>query len=230
MRAGGWVLTNPVKATAIVTNTGRIIAGLSQQQRIPKQQVRRLERQLTGDNLTPERRLEINTEKAEHEALIREIDGVMAMAKERKEKAKAKAKSSKKAKNKAKNKCSPEKDCQGHSETRAKAFGEVKRDADIPRNQQPKEVKKEPLTYSENGVKKQVIGKDGLPVKSREYRYERQKHGDEVVIQEHSQGHQFGDGGMEGPHFNIRPVNKQTGEVMRNDGVPGTRSHYYFNP
>ena len=44
-----------------------------------------------------------------------------------------------------------------------------------------------------------------------------------VVIQNHAAGHVFPDGGVEGPHYNVRPLdNLRTGKVV------GTSGHYGF--
>jgi len=67
---------------------------------------------------------------------------------------------------------------------------------------------------------------DGNSIDTREYLYTR--FGKEsVIIQDHSAGHQYGQGGIgdQGPHFNVRPesINKR-----RNGHVPGTNAHYPF--
>ena len=47
--------------------------------------------------------------------------------------------------------------------------------------------------------------------------------GKKVVIQDHSAGHDFGEGGVgdQGPHLNVRPA-----ENTRTGKVPGTDAHY----
>lgn len=54
-------------------------------------------------------------------------------------------------------------------------------------------------------------------------------HGEKVVIQEHSLGHsksapRHGDA----PYFNVRQVDKVTGEVLNTSRFPGTHGHYNF--
>jgi hypothetical protein len=69
-----------------------------------------------------------------------------------------------------------------------------------------------------------VLGPDGKPIMTREYTYSRQD-GSKAVIQDHSAGHKFGEGGVgdQGPHFNVRPP-----ENTRTGTIPGTREHYKF--
>jgi hypothetical protein len=49
--------------------------------------------------------------------------------------------------------------------------------------------------------------------------------GTKVVIQDHSAGHQFNEGGVgdQGAHFNVRPV-----ENTRNGEINGTKAHYLY--
>lgn len=104
---------------------------------------------------------------------------------------------------------------------RGGALRRAKRDLGIPRSQHPHSVSKVPLT---NRAGKPVIGRNGRPLMSREYTYIR-KDGSKVVIQDHSAGHRFGQGGVgdQGPHLNVRPPeNTRTGQV------PGTQAHYPF--
>jgi hypothetical protein len=101
------------------------------------------------------------------------------------------------------------------------AFKEAKRDARIPESQQPFKIVKEPMTDT-NG--KSILGKDGMPIMTREY-YFRNTDGEIIVIQDHSAGHYFNEGGVgdQGSHFNVRPVtNTRTGKVK------GTKPHYEF--
>lgn len=67
-----------------------------------------------------------------------------------------------------------------------------------------------------------ILGGDGKPVLTREYTYTRPD-GSKVVVQDHSAGHRFGQGGVgdQGPHFNVRPH-----ENTRTGSVPGTKDHY----
>ncbi|WP_086055257.1 HNH/endonuclease VII fold putative polymorphic toxin [Protofrankia coriariae] len=69
-----------------------------------------------------------------------------------------------------------------------------------------------------------VLGENGRPVMTREYTYVRPD-GSKVIIQDHSAGHRFGEGGIgdRGPHFNVRPP-----ENTRSGHVPGTDDHYPF--
>ena len=87
-------------------------------------------------------------------------------------------------------------------------------------SQQPTSVDRVPMTR--NG--KAILGADGKPIMTRQYTYKRQD-GSEVLIQDHSAGHSFGDGGVGdlGPHFNVRPP-----ENPRTGSVPGTKEHYEF--
>ncbi|WP_369012053.1 HNH/endonuclease VII fold putative polymorphic toxin [Erwinia pyrifoliae] len=62
------------------------------------------------------------------------------------------------------------------------------------------------------------------PLWTREYQYTRSD-GTKIVIQDHSAGHEFGQGGIgdQGPHFNVRPFdNTRTGSVA------GTIDHYSY--
>ncbi len=63
----------------------------------------------------------------------------------------------------------------------------------------------------------------GVPIGTREYDFTRPD-GTRITIQEHSLGHQFGEGGVgdQGPHFNVRPFGDPRGKV------PGTDEHYPF--
>ena len=99
------------------------------------------------------------------------------------------------------------------------AFKQAKRDLGIPNVQQPDKVDRVPLT-DRNG--KKIIGPNGMPTMSKEYTYSREK-GDKVVIQDHSAGHKFGQGGVgdQGPHYNVRPS-----ENTRTGSVPDTQDHY----
>ena len=110
---------------------------------------------------------------------------------------------------------------EGSSSTvgRSGAFGGAKRDAGIPRSQQPDSVSRIPMT-DRNG--KAILGSDGKPIMTREYTFTRPD-GSKVVIQDHFAGHNFGGVGDQGPHFNDRPPeNTRTGKVS------GTQPHYPF--
>ncbi|MHC8300485.1 HNH/endonuclease VII fold putative polymorphic toxin [Pseudomonas sp. ZS1P83] len=104
--------------------------------------------------------------------------------------------------------------------SRPGALNAAKRDLGIPRSQHPDAVNRVPMTR--NGEK--ILGSDHKPIMTREYTYTRPD-GSKVVIQDHSAGHEFGQGGVgdQGPHLNVRPP-----ENTRNGTVPGTEEHYYF--
>ncbi|MGI9275691.1 MAG: HNH/endonuclease VII fold putative polymorphic toxin [Endozoicomonas sp.] len=55
--------------------------------------------------------------------------------------------------------------------------------------------------------------------------YFKNTNGKIVVIQDHSAGHRFNQGGSgdQGAHFNVRPV-----ENTRTGRIPGTKSHYPY--
>jgi RHS repeat-associated protein len=102
---------------------------------------------------------------------------------------------------------------------RSKALNDAKRDAGVSTSQQPETQQNVPLT-DQSG--KQVVV-NGKPQTSREYTHTTGS-GDKVVIQDHSQGHSFPDGGTVGPHINVRPQGD-----TRNGTVPGTDPHYPYN-
>ena len=102
------------------------------------------------------------------------------------------------------------------------AFRSAKRHAKIPVNQQPASVTMVPMT-DRNG--KAILNASGKPIMTREYKFVNTE-GNTIIIQDHSAGHTFGEGGVgdQGPHFNVRPV-----ENTRNGSVPGTQAHYPFS-
>lgn len=102
---------------------------------------------------------------------------------------------------------------------RSGALNAAKRDLGIPRSQHPDGLSKVPMT---DRVGKAILGSDGKPVMTREYTYTRPD-GSNVVIQDHSAGHRFGQGGAgdQGSHLNVRPP-----ENTRTGSVPGTQDHY----
>lgn len=75
-----------------------------------------------------------------------------------------------------------------------------------------------------NAQGKQIMNPDGTPVNTREYIFTRGD-GSQVIIQDHSAGHYFNEGGVgdQGPHINVRPIDKP-----RNGKVPGTAQHYNY--
>ncbi|PWR07245.1 hypothetical protein DKT68_19400 [Micromonospora acroterricola] len=88
-------------------------------------------------------------------------------------------------------------------------------------SQQPSGTRAVPMTTREGT---QIMNDNGRPVMTREYIFERGG-GDRVVIQDHSYGHQYGEGGVgdQGSHLNVRPwTNTRTGKV------PGTAQHYEY--
>jgi RHS repeat-associated protein len=105
------------------------------------------------------------------------------------------------------------------------ALNEAKRDAGIPRSQQPekdmqtgKQYKKVDMT-SEG---KKVLKEDGTPITTREYTYTN-KDGKKIIIQDHSAGHPQYGGDASKPHINVRPP-----ENTRTGKVEGTKGHYTF--
>ena len=102
------------------------------------------------------------------------------------------------------------------------AFRQAKRDAGIPSHQHPEKITKTAMTDRWNN---KIFDEHGKEIYTREYEFSRpgQK---SVIIQEHSAGHKYGQGGIgdQGPHFNIRPVDK-----VRTGKVAGTKEHYSFN-
>ncbi|TQL37881.1 HNH/endonuclease VII fold putative polymorphic toxin [Salinispora arenicola] len=105
--------------------------------------------------------------------------------------------------------------------TRGAAFREAKRDLGIPNSQVHDELRITPMT---NAQGKQIMNPDGTPVNTREYIFTRGD-GSQVIIQDHSAGHYFNEGGVgdQGPHINVRPIDKP-----RNGKVPGTAQHYNY--
>jgi hypothetical protein len=100
--------------------------------------------------------------------------------------------------------------------SRSSALRMAKRDAKIPHSRHPIKVERVPMTHP-NGS---PIMKDGRRIMTREYHY-KNSNGDRIVIQEHTAGHDFGNGAGEGPHFNVRPAND-----TRHGRVEGTLAHY----
>ncbi|WP_084682747.1 HNH/endonuclease VII fold putative polymorphic toxin, partial [Dickeya sp. MK7] len=122
--------------------------------------------------------------------------------------------------------------CPPEFKSRNEAFRAAKRDAKIPMNQQPDRVFNEKTgqlgQYNQvrmtNSEGESILGKDGKPIWTREYQFTRQD-GSKVIIQDHSAGHYYGEGGVgdQGSHLNIRPIDN-----TRAGKVPGTRGHYGF--
>jgi RHS repeat-associated protein len=108
------------------------------------------------------------------------------------------------------------------------AFNKAKSDLGIARSQHPdanpetgKQYEMVPMT-NRNG--KTVLGSDGKPVMTREFTFTTSD-GTKVVIQDHSAGHQFNEGGKgdQRAHFNVRPI-----EDTRNGKIGGTQLHYPY--
>ncbi|MCU4770605.1 HNH/endonuclease VII fold putative polymorphic toxin [Bacillus toyonensis] len=105
-------------------------------------------------------------------------------------------------------------------ESRGASLKEIKRQLNIPRFQHPISQKMVPLTDS-NG--KRILNDNKQPIMTRELTYEVK--GQKIIIQDHSEGHKFGEGGIgdQPPHHNVRPeYNTRTGQV------DGMEDHYYF--
>jgi hypothetical protein len=116
--------------------------------------------------------------------------------------------------------CIPNKKTSYNGGSRRDAFRQAKRDAGIPKSQQPSRVFKEPLLDG-NGNK--MFDSNGKMIETRNYEYTRPNK-EPITIQEHSLGHTKAtpNHGAE-PHFNVRPnSNTNTGSV------PGTHGHYNF--
>jgi HNH/Endo VII superfamily nuclease toxins len=109
--------------------------------------------------------------------------------------------------------------CLGIVYKRSAAFRKAKRDAKIAVSQQPTHTNKVEMT---DKFGKKILNEEGLPLMTKEYHYTNQN-GEKIVIQDHSAGHEFEDGGTEKPHFNVRPEGD-----TRNGKVEGTDDHYEF--
>ncbi|WP_082927870.1 HNH/endonuclease VII fold putative polymorphic toxin [Paenibacillus oryzisoli] len=100
------------------------------------------------------------------------------------------------------------------------ALNQAKRDAGIPRSQQPEAVNRVDMRLAQHEGGHVIKDSNGKVISTREYVCTN-KDGKKIVIQDHSAGHQKGG---QGPHFNVRPAdNTRTGKV------PGTMEHYPFN-
>ncbi|NJQ02064.1 HNH/endonuclease VII fold putative polymorphic toxin, partial [Streptomyces zingiberis] len=105
--------------------------------------------------------------------------------------------------------------------SRNAAFREAKRDLGIPMAQQPDLLEKVSMT---DRWGRRIMTDDGSMIFTREYIFTREG-GDKVIIQDHSAGHQFGEGGVgdQGSHFNVRPFDRP-----RTGKVGGTAQHYEY--
>lgn len=124
-------------------------------------------------------------------------------------------------------------ECSAQFKSRNEALRAAKIDAGIPMNQQPDRVfnvKNQRMQQYDQVMMTDKYGEPVLdpstkkPIWIREYHYTRPD-GSKVIIQDHSSGHQYGQGGIgdQGPHINIRPSdNTRTGSVS------GTYDHYSY--
>ncbi len=122
-------------------------------------------------------------------------------------------------------KCSPNKKTTYEGVSRRDALRQAKRDAGIPNNQHPKSINRPDLM---DGYGKRILDDNGKVVRTREYEFTNID-GKAVYIQEHSLGHAKATPlhGAE-PHFNVRPIDGLSGEVLNAGSVPGTHGHYNF--
>ncbi|WP_241831213.1 HNH/endonuclease VII fold putative polymorphic toxin [Salinivibrio kushneri] len=109
--------------------------------------------------------------------------------------------------------------------SRKEAFRQAKRDAGVPMSQRPTEIDQPELR---DGNKAIIIGEDGLPIKTRQYKFVNNK-GETVFIQEHSLGHaksspRHGDA----PHFNVRPADPVTGQPLNTKTPANVHGHYNY--
>lgn len=114
----------------------------------------------------------------------------------------------------------------GKLDSRRKAFNLAKRDAGIPKSAQPLKVDRVPMKDRNT---KLIFDENHKQIDTLEYHY-KAKDGKIAVIQDHSAGHKFGEGGVgdQGPHFNVRKVDPATGKGARNENFPGVKDHYFF--
>jgi uncharacterized protein RhaS with RHS repeats len=112
--------------------------------------------------------------------------------------------------------------CDPCDKSRRSSLRDIRRQLGIPLSQQPISQKMVPLTASNGNW---LLGDNNRPVMTRELTY--QVGGKNVVIQDHSSGHTFGEEGGVGDQpsrHNVRPEeNARTGKVQ------GMDAHYYFN-
>jgi len=103
--------------------------------------------------------------------------------------------------------------------TRKNAMTQLKKDAGIPKSQQPSSVEKVKM-QDQNG--NTVKDNNGNVVKTTEYSHTTTDN-KKVVIQDHSAGHKDFSGDSAKPHLNVRPA-----ENTRTGKVEGTKEHYTF--
>lgn len=105
------------------------------------------------------------------------------------------------------------------NEYRRASLREIKRELDIPMSQKPINQEMVPLRDMDGN---RILNKNKQPVMSRELTYDVK--GEKIVIQDHSEGHDFGGVGDQPSHHNVRPIeNTDTGKIK------GMEKHYYFN-
>jgi predicted ribonuclease toxin of YeeF-YezG toxin-antitoxin module len=102
---------------------------------------------------------------------------------------------------------------------RSGAFNHAKRDADIPRAQQPEKIERVPMRSADYEGGYVIKDSNGNVIMTREYHFTNNS-GGKIIIQDHSAGHIKGG---QGPHFNVRPADKP-----RTGKVEGTKEHYPF--
>jgi len=92
-------------------------------------------------------------------------------------------------------------------------------------NQHPQSITRPDLL---DGNGERILYDNGKPITTRQYEYINSER-ESVFLQEHSLGHvkAIPGHGTE-PHFNIRPSNKITGEVLNIGSISGTHGHYNF--
>ena len=94
---------------------------------------------------------------------------------------------------------------------------QAKKDAKVPRSQQPEKVEKVKMRDSNGDT---VKDSNGNVVKTTEYTHTTTD-GNKVVIQDHSAGHKDFSGDAAKPHIHVRPA-----EATSNGTVEGTKKHY----
>ena len=108
-----------------------------------------------------------------------------------------------------------------YNKYRSASLREVKRQLDIPMSQHPIRQDMVPLTDASGNW---ILNANKQPIMTRELTYD--VNGKKIVIQDHSAGHNFGEGGIgdQPSHHNVRPA-----ENTRTGKVEGMEDHYYFD-
>ncbi|HZZ80442.1 MAG TPA: RHS repeat-associated core domain-containing protein [Gemmataceae bacterium] len=111
--------------------------------------------------------------------------------------------------------------CDPCSKFRRASLRDIRRQLGIPMSQQPISQKMVPLTDSTGA---RILGDDKQPIMTRELTY--RVNGNNVIIQDHSAGHFFGEEGVgdQPSHHNVRPEDRP-----RTGSVDGMSDHYYFD-